>query len=60
MFLEIGGVLFDAVGPYAPFVFTGLSNVVIVCYALWVMMGAGAAQQSARVSDGGETSQNGM
>lgn len=46
VFLETGGVLFDAVGPYAPFVFTGLGNVVIVCYALWVMMGAAGLRNS--------------
>ncbi|MFN3077344.1 MAG: magnetosome biogenesis transporter MamH [Alphaproteobacteria bacterium] len=39
VFLEIGGLLFDGVGPYAPFVFTGIGNLIIVCYALWVMVG---------------------
>ena len=34
--LEIGGVLFDKVGPYAPFVFTGVGNILVLAYALYV------------------------
>lgn len=34
--LEIGGILFDWVGPYAPFVFTGIGNVLVLAYALYV------------------------
>lgn len=36
-FVQVGGVLFDAVGPHAPFVFTGVANLLIVGYALWVL-----------------------
>ena len=35
-FVQIGGFLFDAVGPHAPFVFTGIGNLLIMTYALWV------------------------
>ena len=38
VFLEIGGILFDSIGPYAPFVFTGIGNLFIMCYALWVLV----------------------
>ncbi|MBF0093066.1 MAG: MFS transporter [Alphaproteobacteria bacterium] len=38
VFLEIGGLLFDAIGPYAPFVFTGIGNLLIMCYSLWVLV----------------------
>ncbi|MEO5372968.1 MAG: MFS transporter [Alphaproteobacteria bacterium] len=38
VFLEIGGLLFDSVGPYAPFVFTGIGNLFIMCYALVVLL----------------------
>lgn len=36
-FVQVGGLLFDAVGPHAPFVFTGVANLLIVGYALWVL-----------------------
>lgn len=36
-FVQIGGFLFDWLGPYAPFVFTGMGNIVIMLYALWIM-----------------------
>jgi MFS family permease len=32
--LHVGGYLFDAVGPYAPFVFTGVGNLLVLIYAL--------------------------
>jgi MFS family permease len=31
--LEVGGILFDTVGPYAPFLFTGIGNIVVLAYA---------------------------
>ncbi len=37
LFVQIGGFLFDAVGPHAPFVFTGVGNLLILSYSLWVM-----------------------
>ena len=36
-FVQIGGVLYDKVGPHAPFVFIGIVNMVLVCYAAWVL-----------------------
>ncbi len=36
-FVQIGGFLFDWIGPYAPFVFTGLGNLLIMLYAVWLM-----------------------
>nr|CAX83783.1 Magnetosome protein MamH (MamH protein, major facilitator superfamily) [uncultured bacterium] len=38
-FVQTGGALFDAVGPHAPFVFLGIGNIVLMCYAFWVMRG---------------------
>ncbi|CAK0756019.1 Magnetosome protein MamH [Azospirillaceae bacterium] len=35
--LQIGGVLFDKVGPFAPFVFTGVCNLLVMAYALFVV-----------------------
>ncbi len=37
LFVQIGGILFDYLGPYAPFVFTGIGNLAIMLYAFWVM-----------------------
>lgn len=34
--LQVGGILFDTIGPFAPFVFTGVCNLVVMAYALWV------------------------
>jgi len=34
--LQVGGYLFDTVGPYAPFVFTGGGNLLVMAYALYV------------------------
>lgn len=38
-FVQVGGFLFDVVGPHAPFVFIGLANLLLTCYALWVLRG---------------------
>ena len=38
-FVQIGGFLFDEIGPHAPFVFIGVGNLLLVCYAVWVMRG---------------------
>ncbi len=38
-FVQVGGALFDSVGPHAPFVFIGMGNLLLTCYALWVWRG---------------------
>ena len=35
LFIQVGGVLFDEVGPHAPFVFVGIGNLLIMGLALW-------------------------
>ena len=34
--LEIGGLLFDSIGPHSPFVFTGIGNVIVLLYILHI------------------------
>ena len=34
--LEVGGALFDVVGPYAPFTVIGVGNLLVMAYARWV------------------------
>jgi MFS family permease len=46
-FVLIGGLLFDAVGPHAPFVFIGAGNIVLFGYALWVLRGRFGAGETA-------------
>ncbi|MCG6533228.1 MAG: MFS transporter [Syntrophales bacterium LBB04] len=36
-FIQIGGILFDAMGPVSPFMFVGLANLVVMAYAISVM-----------------------
>lgn len=36
IFVQLGGFLFDMVGPPAPFLFTGIGNFLILSYAVWV------------------------
>ncbi|WP_130470117.1 magnetosome biogenesis transporter MamH [Candidatus Magnetaquicoccus inordinatus] len=36
-FLQVGGILFDWIGPTAPFIFTGVVNLLLFGYALAVM-----------------------
>jgi DHA1 family tetracycline resistance protein-like MFS transporter len=36
-FIQIGGILFDAMGPASPFVFVGLANLIVMAYAISVM-----------------------
>ncbi len=36
-FVQVGGFLFDWLGPYAPFVFTGIGNLLLAFYALVLM-----------------------
>jgi DHA1 family tetracycline resistance protein-like MFS transporter len=36
-FIQIGGILFDTMGPASPFVFVGLANLVVMVYAISVM-----------------------
>ncbi|MDQ6991945.1 MAG: magnetosome biogenesis transporter MamH [Mariprofundus sp.] len=35
--VQVGGMAFDSIGPFAPFVFIGLCNLVVIFYALWVI-----------------------
>ncbi|HEB73388.1 MAG TPA: MFS transporter [Nitrospirae bacterium] len=37
LFLFAGGILFDKAGPPAPFVFTGVANLLIMFYALYIL-----------------------
>ncbi len=37
VFVQVGGVLFDAVGPHAPFVFIGIGNLTLMSFALWAL-----------------------
>lgn len=45
-FLQVGGLLFDWLGPSAPFVFTGIANFIIMFYGLLIMK-----TESARLAD---------
>ncbi|MBF0177234.1 MAG: MFS transporter [Magnetococcales bacterium] len=36
-FLQVGGILFDWIGPTAPFLFTGLANIAIMLYGLAIL-----------------------
>ncbi|MFZ4398309.1 MAG: magnetosome biogenesis transporter MamH [Kiritimatiellia bacterium] len=36
-FIQIGGILFDTMGPASPFLFIGLANLVVMAYAIAVM-----------------------
>jgi DHA1 family tetracycline resistance protein-like MFS transporter len=36
IFVQVGGLLFDLIGPPAPFLFTGIGNLLILSYAAWV------------------------
>ncbi|MBF0462848.1 MAG: MFS transporter [Magnetococcales bacterium] len=36
-FVQVGGVLFDLLGPSSPFVFVGLANFVVIAYALYTL-----------------------
>ena len=40
-FVQIGGFLFDYIGPPAPFVFTGVGNLFISAYALRMLKSEG-------------------
>ena len=37
IFVQVGGILFDKIGPPAPFVFTGCGNLLITLYAIRLM-----------------------
>jgi DHA1 family tetracycline resistance protein-like MFS transporter len=39
--IQIGGILFDAMGPASPFLFVGLANLVVMAYAISVMNSPG-------------------
>lgn len=51
--LQIGGYLFDTVGPYAPFVFTGIGNLLVLIYTLCEVR-FNAAGRTGGVGDGGD------
>ena len=38
--LEVGGILFDKIGPYAPFFFTGVGNLLALVYVVKIFRGA--------------------
>jgi MFS family permease len=40
-FIQIGGLLFDAMGPASPFLFVGLANLIVMAYAISVMNSPG-------------------
>ncbi|SCA56095.1 Magnetosome protein MamH (MamH protein, major facilitator superfamily) [Candidatus Terasakiella magnetica] len=45
VFVQIGGFLFDHIGPHAPFVLIGVANFAVVTYSLWVLRGDGTDEQ---------------
>ncbi|MBF0471238.1 MAG: MFS transporter, partial [Gammaproteobacteria bacterium] len=36
-FVQVGGILFDLIGPYGPFIFTGIGNLLIMFYSLYLL-----------------------
>ncbi len=50
-FVQVGGFLFDSVGPHAPFMFTGIGNLFIMTYALWVLRSKNRGPSMAREVD---------
>ncbi|MBF0170020.1 MAG: MFS transporter [Nitrospinae bacterium] len=53
IFLQTGGVLFDAMGPPAPFILTGIANLSIMGYALYVLAVEGEGASDEATEDGG-------
>ena len=51
-FLQVGGLLFDWLGPNAPFVFTGIANFIIMFYGLLVLKKMPARSPDAVALDG--------
>ena len=51
-FLQVGGLLFDWLGPSAPFVFTGIANFVIMFYGLSVLRTDPVVQSEKLIVDG--------
>ncbi len=35
--VQVGGVVFDAYGPFAPFMLIGMTNIAVIGYAAWIM-----------------------
>ncbi len=56
MVLQVGGYLFDAVGPYAPFIFTGIGNLLVLIYTLFEVRFSGITVSGVQGSDGIATS----
>ncbi len=48
--LEVGGILFDAVGPYAPFLFTGIGNILVLAYS--IIVSRAIPSQKSEVAEG--------
>ena len=51
-FLQVGGMLFDWLGPSAPFVFTGIANFVIMFYGLSVLKIKSVSPSKGLILDG--------
>ena len=47
--LQVGGYLFDSVGPYAPFIFTGIGNLLVLIYTLYEVRFNAAGQADGSV-----------
>ncbi|MBF0246967.1 MAG: MFS transporter [Alphaproteobacteria bacterium] len=47
IFIQIGGYLYDTVGPHAPFMMIGVLNLVIMLYAVWVLRASLRARKPA-------------
>lgn len=46
-FVQIGGILFDVMGPSSPFVFVGLANFIVIAYAYLAVITPEKAQEHA-------------
>jgi MFS family permease len=53
-FVQVGGFLFDAVGPHAPFVIIGIGNLLVVTYAFWVFRADTQARLSLEPEETGD------
>ncbi|MEG3620046.1 magnetosome biogenesis transporter MamH [Magnetovibrio sp. PR-2] len=50
-FVQIGGWLFDHVGPHAPFILIGAGNLILTAYALWVLRGLAKTNRDKGLDD---------
>ncbi len=58
--LQVGGYLFDAVGPYAPFIFTGIGNFLVLIYTLGIMRFNDTARPSEQADAEGDGIDDGI